>query len=226
LTVRIPVTGVGHEPPCDKLARATRGMYQSIEEVAAKRLTEFAAAWDAVKDTRARLDAIVSLISDCFHKRAKQDDEQLPPEQEQVIEHMKSAARNLGGTEGAEAAREFMRLARRHPRWRIFRGELWRDAERALGELAASRVESLGETVLRVRQRMSTSGRSLQRRTISTPLLLKGLEFDHVLIPDAAHFGQEQYAQAKLFYVAISRATQSLTITAPDRYLQFQRPNL
>lgn len=211
---------------CDNLARATKGMYQAIEEVGARRLTEFAAAWDSSSDGRAHLDAVIKLSTDCFHKRDQQDGEELPPEQAQIIEDMKSAARRFGSAEKAEAAREFMRLARRHPRWRVFRGELWRDAERAMGELASARAETLADAALRIRQRMSTSGRSLQRRTISTPLLLKGLEFDHVLIPDASHFGQEQYAQAKLFYVAISRATQSLTITAPSRYVQFARPML
>jgi DNA helicase IV len=55
---------------------------------------------------------------------------------------------------------------------------------------------------------------------------LKGLEFDHVVVPDAPHFGRESKAQAKLFYVAISRATRSLTITAPERFLRLQAPRL
>jgi len=52
----------------------------------------------------------------------------------------------------------------------------------------------------------------------STPLLLKGLEFDHVVIPDTSHFSRATLAQAKLFYVAISRATQSLTISALESF--------
>lgn len=36
---------------------------------------------------------------------------------------------------------------------------------------------------------------------------LNGLEFDHVVIPKTTYFLWERQAQAKLFYVAISRAT-------------------
>ena len=61
---------------------------------------------------------------------------------------------------------------------------------------------------------------------MSTPLLLKGLEFDHVVVPDASHFVAQRSAQAKLFYVAISRATQSLTISSPAHRVQFPVPNL
>jgi DNA helicase-2/ATP-dependent DNA helicase PcrA len=80
------------------------------------------------------------------------------------------------------------------------------------------------EATATVRQRASNSGRTLPRRTVSTPLLLKGLEFDHVVIPDAAHFGRERQAQAKLFYVAISRATRSLTISSPAPILRLPTP--
>jgi superfamily I DNA/RNA helicase len=211
---------------CDKLARATRGMFQSIEEVAAKRLSAFASAWDASTDGEQRLRAILDLSSDCFHKRPKQEGEELPPDGARIIEEMKAAASQLDGSSYPEAARALMQLARRHPRWRVFRGELWRDSERALAELAAQRSDALCDAVLKIRHRVTASGRSLARRTISTPLLLKGLEFDHVIVPDAGHFGNEDYAQAKLFYVAISRATQSLTIAARDRYIQFPRPAL
>lgn len=211
---------------CDNLAKATRGMYQSIEEVAAKRLTAFSASWDEAIDGRSRLKAILDLSGDCFHKKEAAAEEALSLEQQQVIDGMKALAKSLGDLGYAEAAHKVMQLARRHPRWRLFRGELWRDAERAMGELAAERAASLSDAVLRVRQRTSAMGRATQRRTISTPLLLKGLEFDHVLVPDASHFGRETQAQAKLFYVAISRATRSLTITAPDRYVRFPVPSL
>lgn len=62
------------------------------------------------------------------------------------------------------------------------------------------------------------------QRTVSTPLLLKGLEFDHAVIPDATHFSNEEKAQAKLFYVAIFRATRSLTLSSPKRIIQLPVP--
>jgi DNA helicase-2/ATP-dependent DNA helicase PcrA len=84
----------------------------------------------------------------------------------------------------------------------------------------------MAEATANIRQRMTNSGRRLPTRTVSTPLLLKGLEFDHVVIPNAAHFANEDTAQAKLFYVAISRATRSLTIASSNRLLKFPKPKV
>src|SRR3546814_5196583 len=85
---------------------------------------------------------------------------------------------------------------------------------------------TMAVATLSIRQRVSNSGRKLPKRTVSTPLLLKGLEFDHVVIPDAVHFANERQAQAKLFYVAISRATRSLTISSPERFMQLPVPSV
>jgi DNA helicase-2/ATP-dependent DNA helicase PcrA len=117
-------------------------------------------------------------------------------------------------------------LCRRYPRWKLYRSELWRDAGRAFGELASLRVSSMAEAADNTRQRASLVGRRMPTRTVSTPLLLKGPEFDHVVVPDASHFLRERNAQAQLFYVAISRATHSLTISSPDRLIRFPVPTI
>lgn len=127
----------------------------------------------------------------------------------------------MAGESAAEAAVRVISLVRKHPRWKLYRTGLWRDAERACEEVAAGRADSMLEAAERVKQRASNLGRRLPNRTISTPLLLKGLEFEHVVVPDATHFARERQAREKLFYVAISRATQSLTIGSPDRWLRF-----
>lgn len=66
----------------------------------------------------------------------------------------------------------------------------------------------------------------MPHRTVSTPLLLKGLEFDHVVVPDANHFnsGSDLRARAKLFYVALSRARQSLVVASSSPIVQFPIP--
>ena len=118
-------------------------------------------------------------------------------------------------------ASNFWAISRKYPRWKLYRSELWRDAERAMAEVTSGRAEDMTCAVATIRQRVGVAGRRLPKRTVSTPLLLKGLEFDHVVIPDATHFARERQAQAKLFYVAISRATRSLTIASPTQRLQF-----
>lgn len=209
---------------CYRLAKAAGGGYQAIEEIAANRLREFADAWDHAADLAGRLRAISGLLNDSFHKRPVVEGEAVDPEDAAVEAALKDVAPGLGAGNGADAAARYMALSRKHPRWKLFRSELWRDAERAAVEVAAGRAESMAVATASVRQRVSMSGRKLPKRTVSTPLLLKGLEFDHVVIPDATHFAKERQAQAKLFYVAISRARRSLTIASSERWLSFPAP--
>nr|WP_315495094.1 UvrD-helicase domain-containing protein [uncultured Rhodoferax sp.] len=209
---------------CYRLAKAAGGGYQAIEEIAAGRLREFAGLWDKATDGAGRLGAITSLLSDSFSIKAPADGVQVEPEDAALEAVLREIEPALDVGNGAEAAAQIMALTRKHSRWKLFRSELWRDAERAATEVATGRAESMDKATTNVRQRVSLSGRKLPKRTVSTPLLLKGLEFDHVVIPDASHFATQRNAQAKLFYVAISRATRSLTITAPDRWLILPPP--
>jgi DNA helicase-2/ATP-dependent DNA helicase PcrA len=209
---------------CYKLAKATGGGYQAIEEMASNRLREFAEAWDGASDARSRWQAFASLLSDCIKKAPGEVGSQGDQNDADVNGAFKIAALGLKKGDGLQAARELLALSRKHPRWRLFRNELWRDTERALLDVSSGRCETVLDALNGMRQRVSMSGRKLPKRTVSTPLLLKGLEFDHVVLVDATHYAKETKAQAKLFYVAISRATQSLTIASSERYLRFPVP--
>jgi superfamily I DNA/RNA helicase len=213
-----------HKRICYGLARAANGGYQAIEEIAANRLRDFASAWDRTTDGAERLEVFTGLINDCFHKKPVANEEPIDPEDDAVQQAMRDLVPSLGQDCGTDALAQLFALSRRRSRWKIFRNELWRDAERATVDLAARRAATMGVAAHNVRQRISISGRKLPRRTVSTPLLLKGLEFDHVVIPDATHFATERQAQAKLFYVAISRATRSLTISSSERIVRFPAP--
>jgi hypothetical protein len=210
-----------HKRLCYQLAKATSGGYQAIEEMAGNRLQSFAVAWDGARNRAEKFNAITRLLDECFQKKQLEPGEATDVDDAAVEAEMNAIAA-IGN--GIEAVRQYFALSRRRTLWRLFRNEMWRDAERAIGEICAGRAETMNDAVARVRQRTSNSGRKLPKRTISTPLLLKGLEFDHVVIPDATHFVNERQAQAKLFYVAISRATRTLTIGSSSRYLQFPRP--
>jgi DNA helicase-2/ATP-dependent DNA helicase PcrA len=206
---------------CYRLAAATRGAFQAIEEMASGRLQQFAAAWDASAHQDSRFSAVDRFIDDCFHIKKLAENEAPDPEDQAMDEEMTSIAGGLAGDAGVSAARSLFAMARRRPHWRLYRREIWRDAERAITELASGRALTMTEASARVRQRTASSGRQLSGRIVSTPLLLKGLEFDHVIVPNAAHFQNEQNANAKLFYVAISRATRSLTISSPQPVIRF-----
>ncbi|KZL39462.1 hypothetical protein VT47_09825 [Pseudomonas syringae pv. syringae] len=209
---------------CNDLAKTTRGAFQAIEEIAARRLIEFAAVWDDTSANSAgRLNALRLLIDDAMTRAPADPLQPVDPNLQSEL----LAAWDAFSNSGLESdALEVLRLERAHPLNRTYRGELITDARRALGELVAGRHSSMVVASEAVRHRLSIAGRAPVARTISTPLLLKGLEFDHVLIPDANHYVKQQHAAAKLFYVAISRARYSLTISAKTPILQFPLPNL
>jgi DNA helicase-2/ATP-dependent DNA helicase PcrA len=72
----------------------------------------------------------------------------------------------------------------------------------------------LPDAVAAARTRARHRGRQPHRRTIGTPLLVKGLEFDHaVLLCEPDHLSVEA------LYVALTRASKSLTIVSRSRTL-------
>lgn len=209
---------------CYRLAQATRGVFQAIEEMAGGRLQGFATAWDASSNLDQRFAAVNNLIHDCFHIKQLAEGEAADPTDVAKDQEMTAIAAELGGDSGVSAARRLFAMAKERPSWRLFRREIWRDGEKAIAELETGRAANMTGAAAITRQRVANSGRHMPLRTVSTPPLLKGLEFDHVVIPSAGHFLGERSASAKIFYVAISRATRTLTISAADRILQFQRP--
>lgn len=209
---------------CDQLAKSTKGAFQAIEEIAARRLMDFAEIWDTPGSTpQARADALRSLLDDAITRTTPSPEKPTDPGLDIEI-YAAWAKLSVGGS--ALDALDVLKLERSHILSRTFRGELIADTRRALIELVEGRHHSLIAASEAVRQRLSLTGRAPIARTISTPLLLKGLEFDHVLIPDAAHYTKQKFAAAKSFYVAISRARHTLTISSKSPILEFQVPNL
>lgn len=209
---------------CYKIAKASKGGYQAIEEIAASRLLAFAEQWDESSILSHRAQAFDLFLSECAHVAGQLPGRVVPSEDVELQMQMLQLQGQLIGPHSAASLLTLITLAKKRSDIKLFRKEIWRDAGRAVQEIVAGRVATMVDAVALVRQSAARTGRSLPRRTISTPLLLKGLEFDHVVIPDATHFLNERFASAKLFYVAISRATRSLTIASSARYLQFPIP--
>lgn len=209
-------------PLCNNLAKATRGAFQSIEEIAASRLIVFAEAWDAAVSPADRKRALMALVADVLTETTEDPEQPDDPMYGSAVQDAWDALEQSGSE--ADAIRLLAAL-RARPRNRAFRAELLNDARRALAEVENGRQPLLVDASQSMRSRLSQTGRAPVKRTVSTPLLLKGLEFDHVLLPDITHFSRE-IAAAKLFYVAISRARLSLTIAAPSPVIHFAVPNL
>jgi AAA domain len=93
------------------------------------------------------------------------------------------------------------------------RHELFSEMLSALREYAVGEHTTLEEAATRVRDRTRRVGRAPSRYVVSRTLLVKGLEFDHVLILDANELDR------KNLYVALTRGCRSLTVLATSPIL-------
>lgn len=98
----------------------------------------------------------------------------------------------------------------------LYRREAWDDTFRAV----ASGVEdgiAPREALAAVRDRLRHGGRGGHRQIASRTLLVKGLEFDHVIIANVQNF-----TDPRQLYVALSRARKSVTVIGSSPRLKLR----
>jgi hypothetical protein len=101
-----------------------------------------------------------------------------------------------------------------HREWWLYRRECVHQLRAALRECVDGDFTKLPDTVAAARTRARHRGRHTHRRTIGTPLLVKGLEFDHVVL-----LWEPDHLSVQGLYVALTRASKSLTIVSHSRTL-------
>jgi DNA helicase-2/ATP-dependent DNA helicase PcrA len=69
---------------------------------------------------------------------------------------------------------------------------------------------TLADSIWEVQNRIRHVGRKIGKRSIGSTLLVKGLEFDHAVIVHTAKMTWKDW------YVALTRATTSITILSPS----------
>jgi len=102
-----------------------------------------------------------------------------------------------------------MDVITRSPSLRLHSREAWRDIQLALRGAAAAGDDPqiLTEELARARDRVRRVGRHEGSRVVSRTLLVKGLEYDHVVIANV-----EQLTDVNNLYVALTRARRSITV--------------
>ena len=98
--------------------------------------------------------------------------------------------------------------------WWLYRRECVFQLREALRHCTSETFAELPDMIAAARTRARHRGRLAHRRTIGTPLLLKGLEFDH-----AALLWEPDHLSVQGLYVALTRASKSLTIVSRSRTL-------
>jgi DNA helicase-2/ATP-dependent DNA helicase PcrA len=98
--------------------------------------------------------------------------------------------------------------------WWLYRRECVFQLRAALRECVGANMAALPDAVAAARTRARHRGRQTHRRTIGTPLLVKGLEFDHAVL-----LWEPDRLSVEGLYVALTRASKSLTIVSSSRTL-------
>lgn len=98
--------------------------------------------------------------------------------------------------------------------WWLYRRECVFQLRAALRECVGLDFTRLSDAVAAARTRARHRGRPTHRRTIGTPLLVKGLEFDHGVL-----LWEPDRLSVQGLYVALTRASKSLTIVSTSRTL-------
>jgi DNA helicase-2/ATP-dependent DNA helicase PcrA len=100
------------------------------------------------------------------------------------------------------------------------RREPWQAMKQALRMYEGGAGKSLRDTAWAVRDQARKRGRRIvAKRTVATPLLIKGLEFNHALLLDAA-----QMKTAEELYVALTRGSSTLTVFSTERTVRHEVP--
>lgn len=116
-----------------------------------------------------------------------------------------------------------MDMAFRAPTPKLHSHEAWFDIQTAIRGAIASGDDPalLTAELAKARDRIRHSGRSDRRRVVSRTLLIKGLEYDHVVIANVTAI-----CDAHNLYVALTRARKSIAIIGDSPQLTITAPQL
>jgi hypothetical protein len=113
-----------------------------------------------------------------------------------------------------EAVIPALQAIERIPERVLYRRELWREMERSIERHLRDPERRLRDAAWKTRDRARRAGRTVDHRTVSRTLLIKGLEFDHAIVLNAGDH------DAKNLYVAMTRGSRSLTVLSSEPRLR------
>jgi len=213
---------------CHHIARYLNGAYNTMETVECEDLQEWARRFQSSKDT-VRASHILGFVKVCLGK--------LPPAVNNWIKSLEAG--RIPKTRLANLRKVLATVEKvvhdddlhmidhvleafegLTPSPLFVRRELWREMRRSLQEFRRSKDQTLQEVAWHIRNRTRHIGRRVDRRCLSTTLLVKGLQFDHVAILDAS-----EMEDAENLYVAMTRGSRSLVILSEHAVLRRHCPH-
>ncbi|WP_179256136.1 AAA family ATPase [Enemella evansiae] len=110
------------------------------------------------------------------------------------------------------AVRTAFDLLGKLPRVTIHCREAWNEVSRSLAAAVTNEC-TVAEALQLARNHTRAAGRRAAARVVSRPLLVKGLEYDHVIILDPTAYGAQE------LYVALTRGSKSVTVISESSTL-------
>lgn len=216
-----------HRNQCYKLARNLRGRFRSMETVECNELLSWCRQLESSHGTK-RIQCFLDFAKKCLAN--------LPPSLTKWVERIcdgeipkakrddysnviKSLSRIAEATSLGRIVDTMLAIDALNERPVQARSELWNEMRRAIREHLDKPAGDLAESAWHVRNRGRYIGKRIDHRCLSTTLLVKGLEFDHVAILNA-----EDHPDAEDLYVAMTRGSRSLTIVSKSPVLQRSPP--
>lgn len=214
-------------PQCHSLAKKLNNAFSSMEDVECKDLLAWAARFDAAHGDKrvhevvafaqkwlARLPSAVGTIADAL--LAGRAPKPTKNDRLGVLRALEKIRTNDDFLLVDDALASMERLEEKP----VFASrEIWLEMRKALRNARSTESVSLADAAWKVRDSSRRLGRFVPNRCLSTTLLVKGLEFDHVLVLKADDFGD-----AENLYVALTRGAKSLVIHSTNPVLQRAPP--
>lgn len=209
-----------YKAKCHRLSRNLGGRFSSIEEVEGKDLFSFIRKLELARTEGQCLREVI-----VFLKRCMTAVEQNLPAGTLRGEHtsIRGRTRNPEAARKANAylaeqssatMRSFLLALKQTEGIEIVRADLFYRALGVLNKAVLHLELSLAEAAEKYHQEFRRKGRPVgRRRLIGTTLLVKGLEFDHAVVLDAASLSRKE------LYVALTRGARSLTIISTNPIL-------
>lgn len=206
------------ENQCHNLAKRTGGHYKSIETIECNALLEAADNFEQKRGVD-RAQKVVDFIEDCTSGagtfiRPLLNTRIRPSSKNAKLKLMiQSILHEIRDSESTSSILLLLKAAPSIPDVRVARLDLWEEMKRTLSLYQSGKYPNLKEAAIFSRNQTRALGRRVDYRTISRTLLVKGLEFDHVLLIVDGRMTKEN------IYVALTRGTRSLTVASASSLL-------
>jgi hypothetical protein len=208
----------------NEVARNLNGMYGVMEDLQGRFMVDFLTAIDASTPS-SYASLLAAFAKDCFSGLGRIDRAiQIKLDQGQPVGHLNrpglepvlSALDTLLAEPSLSSLLSAMSMVAATPSLQLFKREAWNDSRKAIETSSENPEVSCVAALSRIRDALRHTGRTPSKRVVSRTVLVKGLEYDHVIIANA-----DILTSYRNLYVALSRARKTLTIFSASPRIRF-----